>query len=137
MGRTAADDGPTRPQALKLLEPQLDSCNARLIGEVASGKLPFLNLPFRSSLTARLKALTPRLRRFRHMVVLGIGGSALGTRALQKAFFPQQDLPNHQGPWLWILDNVDADVLEARCPPSTPKKPLSSPSANPAGPSKR
>ena len=47
---------PTRPQALKLLEPQLDSCNARLIGEVASGKLPFLNLPFRSSLTARLKA---------------------------------------------------------------------------------
>ena len=53
---------PTRPQALKLLEPQLDSCNARLIGEVASGKLPFLNLPFRSSLTARLKALTPQLR---------------------------------------------------------------------------
>ena len=45
---------PTRPQALKLLEPQLDSCNARLIGEVASGKLPFLNLPFRCSLTARL-----------------------------------------------------------------------------------
>ena len=68
---------PTRPQALKLLEPQLDSCNARLIGEVASGKLPFLNLPFRSSLTARLKALTPQLRRFKHMVVLGIGGSAL------------------------------------------------------------
>ena len=88
---------PTRPQALKLLEPQLDSCNARLIGEVASGKLPFLNLPFRSSLTARLKALTPQLRRFRHMVVLGIGGSALGTRALQKAFFPQQDLPNAPG----------------------------------------
>ena len=54
---------PTRPQALKLLEPQLDSCNARLIGEVASGKLPFLTLPFRSSLTARLKALTPQLRR--------------------------------------------------------------------------
>ena len=71
---------PTRPQALKLLEPQLDSCNARLIGEVASGKLPFLNLPFRSSLTARLKALTPQLRRFKHMVVLGIGGSALGVQ---------------------------------------------------------
>ena len=95
---------PTRPQALKLLEPQRDSCNARLIGEVASGKLPFLNLPFRSSLTARLKALTPRLRRFRHMVVLGIGGSALGTRALQKAFFPQQGLvqfvTRHPGPRL-------------------------------------
>lgn len=113
---------PTRPQALKLLEPQLDSCNARLIGEVASGKLPFLNLPFRSSLTARLKALTPQLRRFKHMVVLGIGGSALGTRALQKAFFPQQDLPNHQGPWLWILDNVDADVLEAQMSTLNPEE---------------
>ena len=113
---------PTRPQALKLLEPQLDSCNARLIGEVASGKLPFLNLPFRSSLTARLKALTPQLRRFKHMVVLGIGGSALGTRALQKAFFPQQDLPNHQGPWLWILDNVDADVLEAQMATLNPEE---------------
>ena len=113
---------PTRPQALKLLEPQLDSCNARLIGEVASGKLPFLNLPFRNSLTARLKALTPQLRRFRHMVVLGIGGSALGTRALQQAFFPQQDLPNHQGPWLWILDNVDADVLEAQMSTLNPEE---------------
>ena len=113
---------PTRPQALKLLEPQLDSCNARLIGEVASGKLPFLNLPFRSSLTARLKALTPQLRRFKHMVVLGMGGSALGTRALQKAFFPQQDLPNHQGPWLWILDNVDADVLEAQMSTLNPEE---------------
>ncbi len=104
----------TRPQALKRLEPQLDGCTARLIGEVTSGKLPFLNLPFRNSLTARLKALTPHLRRFRHMVLLGIGGSALGTRALQKAFFPQQDRPNHNGPWLWIMDNVDADELEAQ-----------------------
>lgn len=87
---------PTRPQALKLLEPQLDSCNARLIGEVASGKLPFLNLPFRSSLTARLKALTPQLRRFKHMVVLGIGGSALGTRALQRPF-PSAGSPEPPG----------------------------------------
>lgn len=113
---------PTRPQALKQLEPQLDNCTARLVGEVTSGKLPFLNLPFRSSLTARLKALTPRLRRFRHMLVLGIGGSALGTRALQKAFFPQQDRPNHTGPWLWILDNVDADMLEAQMVSLDPKE---------------
>ncbi|MFQ8737325.1 MAG: hypothetical protein ACLSAH_16100 [Bilophila wadsworthia] len=54
--------------------------------------------------------------------MLGIGGSALGTRALQKAFFPQQDLPNHQGPWLWILDNVDADVLEAQMSTLNPEE---------------
>ena len=60
--------------------------------------------------------------KFDAFVVLGIGGSALGTRALQKAFFPQQDLPNHQGPWLWILDNVDADVLEAQMSTLNPEE---------------
>ena len=116
------ETAPSHPEALRRLAPQLDSCTARLIGEVTAGKLPFLNLPFRSSLSTRLKALTPRLQRFKHMVVLGIGGSALSTRALQKAFFPQQDRPNHDGPWLWILDNVDADVLEAQMASLNPEE---------------
>jgi glucose-6-phosphate isomerase len=47
------------------------------------------------------------------MLLLGIGGSALGARALQKAFAPSQDLPGHAGKSLWILDNVDAASLEA------------------------
>ncbi len=47
------------------------------------------------------------------MLLLGIGGSALGARALQKAFFPQQDQPGHEGPWLWIADNVCAKTLDA------------------------
>ena len=107
----------TRPQALKLLEPQLDSCNARLIGEVASGKLPFLNLPFRSSLTARLKALTPQLRRFKHMVVLGIGGSALGPIAVHQALnhLHYNELPKEKrnGPRLHVEDNADPERMAA------------------------
>lgn len=86
---------------------------ARLAGELADGALPFLNLPYAAELSAALTGLAPRLRAFRHMLVLGIGGSALGARALQKAFFPQQDRPGHAGPWLWILDNVDPAELEA------------------------
>lgn len=86
---------------------------ARLAGELADGALPFLNLPYADDLSAALTGLEPRLRAFRHMLVLGIGGSALGARALQKAFFPQQDRPGHAGPWLWILDNVDPAELEA------------------------
>lgn len=93
--------------------PRLESCAARLAGEVTAGTLPFLNMPYHESLVTDLEKLAPRLKQFRHMVVLGIGGSALGTRALQKAFFPQQDRPGHKGPWLWILDNVDAESLEA------------------------
>ncbi len=77
------------------------------------GKLPFINLPHWPALKRELAALAPKLKRFKHMLVLGIGGSALGARALQKAFAPGQDQPGHDGPWLWIADNVDVPTLTA------------------------
>ncbi|MDR3641790.1 MAG: glucose-6-phosphate isomerase [Humidesulfovibrio sp.] len=87
---------------------------AKLAGEVAGGKLPFLALPFLNALANDLAELERAyLPRFEHMLLLGIGGSALGARALQKAFAPGQDLPGHAGKSLWIMDNVDASTLEA------------------------
>lgn len=86
---------------------------ARLGNELGAGTLPFLNMPYRDELVRSLEAATKGIKRFKHMVLLGIGGSALGARALQKAFFPAQDRPGHSGPWLWIADNVDAETLEA------------------------
>jgi len=87
---------------------------AKLAGEVAAGRLPFLAMPFWPALERELAELeTGCLARFEHMLLLGIGGSALGARALQKAFAPSQDLPGHRGKSLWILDNVDASGLEA------------------------
>ncbi|WP_243357781.1 glucose-6-phosphate isomerase [Fundidesulfovibrio terrae] len=77
------------------------------------GRLPFVNMPHWPSLKRDLEILKPRLKGFKHMLLLGIGGSALGPRALQKAFFPQQDQPGHTGPWLWIADNVDVPTLAA------------------------
>lgn len=77
-------------------------------GKDEGGLLPFINLPFWPSLKEDLKKAAPKIRKFKHMLLLGIGGSALGARALQKSFFSVQDMPGHQGPWLWILDNVDA-----------------------------
>jgi glucose-6-phosphate isomerase len=82
--------------------------------------LPFLALPFAETLSGQLGMEEEFLRSFRHMLVLGIGGSALGTRALQKAFAPGQDWPGHEGPWLWIADNVDPPFFEgllSRLPP--------------------
>ena len=67
-----------------------------------------------------LPPLLPRVRARRHMLVLGIGGSALGARALQRAFAPGQDGPCHDGPCLWIADNVCAATFEswlAKLPP--------------------
>ena len=95
------------------LRPRYPALAQHLANEVQAGRLPCLSLPFRAELEKQLTALLPVLKRFKHMLVLGIGGSALGARALQKAFFPAQDRPGHDGPWLWIADNVDADSLDA------------------------
>lgn len=84
----------------------------RLGREVAAGRLPFLSMPYRAALEEELAGLEPELRRFRHMLLLGIGGSALGARALQKAFAAGQDGPGHDGPSLWVADNVCPSVLE-------------------------
>ncbi len=87
---------------------------ARRLGEeTAAGRLPFMTLPFRAALEQAVPAVLGKLKHCEHMLVLGIGGSALGARALQKAFAPGQDRPGHAGPWLWIADNVDADSLGA------------------------
>ena len=85
----------------------------RLARETSAGELPFLTMPYRARLEAELPPLLPRVRACRHMLVLGIGGSALGARAMQQAFAPGQDGPGHAGPWLWIADNVCAERFEA------------------------
>lgn len=87
----------------------------RLKSEVEAKLLPFLTLPFFEELCEEIEALRPLFSRYKHMLVLGIGGSALGTRALQKAFAPSQDRPLHTGKSLWIMDNIEpeafADIL--------------------------
>ena len=93
----------------------------RLEAELQAGVLPFISMPYR----ARLETELPRImesfgKNIKHMLLLGIGGSALGARALQKAFMPGQDWPGHAGPWLWIADNIDADSFSGwldRLPP--------------------
>lgn len=94
-------------------EARAEALAEKLKDEVGAGKLPAISMPYWDDLKVRLAAKKPYLERFEHMLVLGIGGSALGARALQKAFFPGQDLPGHAGPWLWIADNVDAFAMEA------------------------
>ncbi len=83
----------------------------RLEHEVNSHLLPFLTLPFFENLCEDIEKLRPFFSKFKHMLVLGIGGSALGARALQKAFAPGQDRPMHKGKSLWIMDNIDPDCF--------------------------
>jgi len=103
-------------------EARADEMAARLVEETGAGRLPFLTMPYAAALKQDLAELKHYLKDFDHMLLLGIGGSALGARALQQAFFPQQDQPGHNGPSLWIADNVDAYALEAYLGKLPPEK---------------
>lgn len=103
-------------------EAKADEMAGRLVEETSAGRLPFLTMPYAVPLRQQLAELKEYLKNFDHMLLLGIGGSALGARALQEAFFPQQDQPGHIGPYLWIADNVDAYALEAYLAKLPPEK---------------
>ncbi len=90
--------------------------------EVDAGRLPFVSMPYAQDLEKDILNLLPKLQSFEHMLVLGIGGSALGARALQKAFAPGQDGPCHTGPWLWVADNVCPENFEALLSKLPPEK---------------
>lgn len=79
-------------------------------------QLPFE--PMRSEHVRAVKALVEeRMGKFDTLVVLGIGGSALGNTALQAALTPPTHnlLPSslRRGPRLFVLDNVDPANLGA------------------------
>jgi len=74
--------------------------------------LPYRDLPYRDDMTERVKKLAAQLKgRFENLVVLGIGGSALGNIALQTALnSPMYNLlakGKRPGPRLFVIDNVD------------------------------
>lgn len=99
------------PEIIKKLKEQL-----------ALGELPFLTMPYRQKLEEHLPRLLEKSKKFRNMLVLGIGGSALGARAIQRAFAPGQDGPGYDGPWLWIADNVCAEQFEGLLAKLSPKE---------------
>ena len=100
---------------------KLAAIEERLKTEVATGLLPFLSMPYRAKFEADLAQVLPKITNFKHMLLLGIGGSALGCRAIQTAFAPGQDLPNHQGKSVWVMDNVAAGQFEAMLAALDPK----------------
>ena len=69
--------------------------------------LRWLDLPYQRDVHADVRAFAARMRgRFEHVVVLGIGGSALGTSAVHAALRPGGGTPR-----LHVLDNIDPDAF--------------------------
>ncbi len=87
----------------------------RVQHERGDDKLPFLNLPYQEGI-GEIKCVVDDLRGSAHtLVVLGIGGSALGGRALIAALgHPFHNLlpaEVRKGPRVFFLDNIDPDTI--------------------------
>lgn len=82
------------------------------------GELPFFDLPYDSETVEEMLVLARKIQDdFDNLVVLGIGGSALGTSAVFNALRYTHNLLDQQQrdglPRLFILDNVDPDGFSA------------------------
>ncbi len=83
--------------------------------ERKSGQTPYRDLPFNEQIGQKVKDLAGQLKdNCENLVILGIGGSALGNIALQTALNPYMynlDSNQRTGPRLFVFDNVDPAQL--------------------------
>jgi glucose-6-phosphate isomerase len=102
---------------LQSLAPRLDACHQDLAAARQNGRLGFMELPYQGQVVNEIRqAAKPLLEWCWDLVVLGIGGSALGARALHQALcHPQHNkfpmARRHHKLGLWIADNIDPDYL--------------------------
>ena len=83
------------------------------------GELPFFDLPHNLEMLEEILSLAKEIQgHFDNLVVLGIGGSALGTTAIFNALCYSHNLQDSRQrgdlPRLFVLDNVDPDGFAAR-----------------------
>ena len=99
-----------RPAEVEALGNRVAEVVSELLGRRERGELPFYGLPYDDVSIAACESLANDLRdRFTTLVVLGIGGSALGTRAAIEAVPP--DLRGAGARRVEVLDNIDPSTL--------------------------
>ncbi len=102
----------------------------RLANDRRAGKLAWADLPYAEADITQVEQLAAASKdRFENVVVLGIGGSALGMAALKTAlahpFHNLRSRAKRKGvPRLFVLDNVDPDSVNACFEVADPKKTL-------------
>jgi glucose-6-phosphate isomerase len=100
---------------LSELTPRLTAIDQDLADQRQSGQAGFMELPYQTDILKEIRQVAkPLLEWCWDMVVLGLGGSALGARALHQALRPPQHnkVPmarrNHKL-GLWVADSIDPD----------------------------
>ncbi|HAU37862.1 MAG TPA: glucose-6-phosphate isomerase, partial [Phycisphaerales bacterium] len=104
------------PGDMEKVDAQIRSAHQAVVAQVRAGKLGYAKLPVRDDYKQQVRALVDRYRQVAtDLVVLGIGGSALGNLALQAALNPSNynALTDRvrKGPRLHVLDNVDPALI--------------------------
>jgi glucose-6-phosphate isomerase len=98
-------------EQLKDLAEKTSPLIQKLNKERKAGKTPYRDLPYNKQTAQQVKELVDQLKdRCKNLVVLGIGGSALGNIALHTALTPYMHNINDAqriGPRLFVFDNID------------------------------
>lgn len=112
-----------RKEEIERLAPTLEKAHVNLQNAKKMGIQGFRELPKSQKEIAQdiINFVEQNNNRFENIAVLGIGGSALGMTALQRAlnpFYYNEDMKLRKGkPRLYVLDNIDpewiAEFLEA------------------------
>ncbi|KPJ58170.1 MAG: hypothetical protein AMS15_09040 [Planctomycetes bacterium DG_23] len=117
-----------REEELTEFAPEARKAFEEISRERSAGQHSFLDLPYDQKMVSEVKGAINELKdKFESLVVLGIGGSALGTRALQSALLPPfyNLLPKEsRGAKLFILDNIDPELVAGLLKQIEPKKTL-------------
>jgi len=107
-----AEHGITHQQ-LEALNEQTSPLIKQLNKEKEVGETPYRDLPYSKENPKRVKDLIAKVKDdCKNLVVLGIGGSALGNIALQTALNPYMyniDDTQRAGPRLFVFDNIDPE----------------------------
>jgi mannose-1-phosphate guanylyltransferase len=111
---------------LKDLAPRIKQVHTQMAADRKAGKLRFRDLPYDDDMVAAVNKEVEHFRdRCEVLIVLGIGGSALGNVALQSALNPYtynlMSDRTRTGPQLFVLDNVDPDQIKAVVELITPR----------------
>ncbi len=99
------------PEQLNKFAEQTTNLIKQLNEQRKNGKTAYRDLPYKTDISRNVKELTKEMTgRCENLVVLGIGGSALGNIALQTSLNPYMynlDQRQRTGPRLFVFDNVD------------------------------
>jgi glucose-6-phosphate isomerase len=111
---------------LKGMAGRIKELTRQMADQRKAGELRYRDLPYDEEMIDRVHGAVEDLRdRCEALVVLGIGGSALGNVALQNALNPWTwnllSDRTRPGPQLFVLDNVDPDQIRSVIDLITPR----------------